>query len=84
MVVLDKENYLKEAYKQLEDKGVYEEVQYDSSILINTIMRALEKIRIRGDLPMIHLITSWSKILNLLGFIFYLRFTNVGKPIISN
>ena len=26
---------------------------------------------------MIHLITSWSKILNLLGFIFYLRFTNV-------
>ena len=25
---------------------------------------------------MIHLITSWSKILNLLGFTFYLRFTN--------
>ena len=36
--------------KQLEDKDVYEEVQNDPSILINTIMRALEKIRIRGDL----------------------------------
>ena len=36
--------------KQLEDKDVYEEVQNNPSILINTIMRALEKIRIRGDL----------------------------------
>ena len=32
------------------DKDVYEEVPNDSSILIN-IMRTLEKIRIRGDLP---------------------------------
>ena len=35
--------------KQLEDKGIYEEVQNDPSILINNIMRALEKIKIRGD-----------------------------------
>ena len=28
---------------------------------------------------MIHVITSWSKILSLLGFTFYLRFTNVYK-----
>ena len=46
MVVWDRENYLKEAYKQSED----EEVPNDSSIIINTIVRALEKIRIRGDL----------------------------------
>ena len=46
VVVWDREDYLKEAYKQLEDKDVYEEVQNDSSILINRIMHALEKIRI--------------------------------------
>ena len=46
VVVWDRKDYLKEAYKHLEDKYVYEEVQNDSSILINTIMRALEKIRI--------------------------------------
>ena len=50
VVVWDREDYLKEASKQLEDKDVYEEVQNDPSTLINTIMRALEKIRIRGDL----------------------------------
>ena len=50
MVVWDRGDYLKEASKQLEDKDVYEEVQNDPSTLINTIMRALEKIRIRGDL----------------------------------
>ena len=50
MVVWDRDDYLKEASKQLEDKDVYEEVQNDPSTLINTIMRALEKIRIRGDL----------------------------------
>ena len=46
MVVWDREDYLKEASKQLEDKDIYEEVQNDPSTLINTIMRALEKIRI--------------------------------------
>ena len=50
VVVWDRDDYLKEASKQLEDKDVYEEVQNDPSTLINTIMRALEKIRIRGDL----------------------------------
>ena len=51
VVVSNREGYLKEAYKQLEDRDVYEEVQNYSSILINTTMRALEKIRMRGDLP---------------------------------
>ena len=44
------EDYLEEAPKQLEDKDLYEEVQNDPSILSNTIMRTLEKIRIRSDL----------------------------------
>ena len=51
VVVCDREDYLKEAYKKLEDQDVYEEVPNDSSILINAIMCALEKTRIRGDLP---------------------------------
>ena len=50
MVFWDKEDYLKEASNQLEDQDVYEKVQNDPSTLINTIMRNLEKIRIRGDL----------------------------------
>ena len=37
VVVWNKEDYLKEASKQLKDKDVYEEVQNDPSILINTI-----------------------------------------------
>ena len=51
MVFWDREDNLKEACKQLEDKDIYEEVQNDSSILINTIMCALGKIRIPDDLP---------------------------------
>ena len=50
VVVWDREDYLKEAYKQLYNREVYEEVPNDPNILINTIMKALEKIRLRGDL----------------------------------
>ena len=50
VVFWDREDYLKEASKQLEDQDVYEKVQNDPSTLINTSMRNLEKIRIRGDL----------------------------------
>ena len=46
MIVWDREDYIKEASKQLEDKDVYEEDQNDPRILINTVMRGLEKIRI--------------------------------------
>ena len=45
VTVLDREDYLKEASKQLENKYVC-----DTNIPINIIMRALEKIRIQGDL----------------------------------
>ena len=89
VVVWDKKDYLNEASKQLEDRDVYEEVQNDPSILINFIMRALEKIRIRCDLSNDTLSYFHSKILNLLGFTFYLRFTNVcitfrGRLVTSN
>ena len=36
--------------KQLYDSEVYEEVPNEPNVLINTIMKALEKIRLRGDL----------------------------------
>ena len=48
VVVWDREDYLKEAYKQLEDREVYEEVSNDPNVLVNTIIKALEKIRLRG------------------------------------
>ena len=50
VVVCNREDYLKEAYKQLEDREVYEEVPNDPSVLVNTIIKALEKNRSRGDL----------------------------------
>ena len=40
---------MKETYEQLDDREVYE-VPNDSNVLINTTMKALEKIRLRGDL----------------------------------
>ena len=40
VVVWDREHYLKEAYKQLYDREVYEEVSNDPNVLINTIMKA--------------------------------------------
>ena len=48
VVVWDREDYLKEAYRQLDDK-VYE-VPDDLSALANTSIKALEKICLRGDL----------------------------------
>ena len=46
VVICDREDYLKEASKQIEDKNVYEDVQNDPSTLINTITHSLEKSRI--------------------------------------
>ena len=50
VVVWVREDYLEEAYKQLEDKEGYEEVPNYPSVLVNTIIKALEKDRLRGDL----------------------------------
>ena len=50
VVVWYREDYLKKTYKQLDDKEVYEHVPNDSSVLVNTIMKALAKIRLIDDL----------------------------------
>ena len=50
VIVWDREDYIKEATKQLEDKDVYMEVPNDSIALVSTIFKSLEKIRKRGDL----------------------------------
>ena len=50
VIVWDRKDYLKEAKKHLENKEVYLEVPNDSSALVSTIFKSLEKIRKRGDL----------------------------------
>ena len=47
VVFWDREHYLKEAYKQLEEREVYEEFLNDQNVLVNTIIKALEKNRLR-------------------------------------
>ena len=41
---------MKVTYRQLDDKEVHEQVPNDPSVLANTLMKALEKMRLRGDL----------------------------------
>ena len=50
VVAWDREEYLKKIYKQRYDRQVYKKVPNDPNILINTIMKALEKILLCGDL----------------------------------
>ena len=50
VVVWDEEDCLKEAYKQRDDREVYEEVLNDLNVLINIIMKALKKIPLHDDL----------------------------------
>ena len=50
VVVWDREDYIKEAEKQLGDSHAYEEVPDDPEPLISTIHRTIENIRKRGDL----------------------------------
>ena len=49
-MALDREYYIKEAEKQLEDSDVYEEVPDGPEPLISTVQRTIEKIRKRGNL----------------------------------
>ena len=89
VVVWDREDYLKEAYKQLEDREVYEEVSNDLNILVNTTIKALEKIRLRDHLSsdtLYYFVVVDPKFAR-----FYLlskihkRLHNVpGRPVISN
>ena len=50
VVVWDREDYIKEAEKQLGDEQVYEEVSKNATPLLNTINKLIAKIRKRGDL----------------------------------
>ena len=60
--------------KQLEDKELYKEVPNGSSVLGNTMIKALEKICLRGDL-FSDIVNYFFllRIQNLLDFIFYLK-----------
>ena len=50
VVVWGREDYIKEAQKQLGDEQVYEEVSNDAAPLLKTINEVIAKIRKRGDL----------------------------------
>ena len=43
VVVWDREDYLKETYRQLDDKEVYEHVQNHPSVLANALMKEKKK-----------------------------------------
>ena len=88
VVVWDREDYIKEAEKQLEDSDVYEEAPDDSE-LISTIHRTIEKIRKRGDLKKETI--KYFEVKDPKFARFYLlpkihkRLNNVpGRPVISN
>ena len=76
VIVWDREDYIKETSKQLEDKEVYLEVPNDSSALVNTIFKSLEKIIKRGDLSQDTLNYFLVKYPHLRGFIYYLKSIN--------
>ena len=89
VVVWDREDYIKEAEKQLEDSDVYEEVPDDPEPLISTIHKMMEKIRKRGDLKKGTI--KYFEVKDPKFARFYLlpkihkRLNNVpGRPVISN
>ena len=89
VVVLDREDYIKEAEKQFGDSDVYEEVPDDPEPLISTIHRTIEKIRKRGDLK--KETVKYFEVKDPKFARFYLlpkihkRLNNVpGRPVISN
>ena len=89
MVVWDRDDYIQEAEKQLRDKEIYEEVSNDPQTLIDTIHRAVEKIRKRGDLSADNI--KYFMVKDPKFARFYLlskihkRLENVpGRPVISN
>ena len=87
-MVWDREDYIKEAEKQLGDSDVYEEIPDDPEPLISTIHRT-EKIRKRGDLKKETI--KYFEVKDPKFARFYLlpkihkRLNNVpGRPVISN
>ena len=49
-IVWKREDYLRETCKLLDDTKIYKGVPNNSNVIVNTIMYAMEKIRLRGDL----------------------------------
>ena len=77
VVVWYREDYLKEAYKQLEDKAVYKEVVNDPSVLVNTEIKTLQKNRLLGDLSSDTLTYFFLTTKISLGFVCNLKFISV-------
>ena len=88
LIVWEREDYLKETIKQLEEKEVYlEEVPKISNVLVTTIFKSLAKIRKRADLSQ----DSYYLVKDPKSARFYLlpkihkRLSDVpGRPVISN
>ena len=76
VVVWDREDYLKEAHKQLSDEEIYEEATNDPSTVESTIFTALNKIRARGDLSADNLEYFFNKDPKSASFICYQIFIN--------
>ena len=89
VVVWDREDYIKEAEKQLGDSHAYEEVPDDPEPLISTIHRTIKNIRKRGDLKKETIKHFEVKDPKLARFCLlpkmHKRLNNVpGRPVISN
>ena len=89
VVVWDREDYIKEAEKQLGDEQVYEEVSNDAAPLLKTINEVIAKIRKRGDLKRDNLDCFIMKDPKFARFYLlpkiHKRLHNVpGRPVISN
>ena len=76
VVVWDREDYLKEAEKQLGDSNVCEEVPDDPEPFISTMHKTIEKIRKREDLKKKLSNILKLEIQNLLGSTCYLKYIN--------
>ena len=76
VIVWEREDYLKEASKQLEGKEVYLEVPNDSSALVSTSSKYLEKMRKRDDLSQDTLNYFLVKGSKFVRFTYYLKSIN--------
>ena len=89
VVVWDRDDYIQEAEKQLGDREIYEGVSNDPQPLIDTIHKAVEKIRKRGDLSADNIKYFIVKDVRFARFHLlpkiHKRLENVpGRPVISN
>ena len=82
LLVWHRQDYVREAEKQLGVRHLNKELLNDPEPLISIIPIALENIRKRGALKMENINISKLRILNLQGFIFCLKYINdYGKQL---